>query len=153
MASVAARAGVEPKAGPDVVAGRAFTGAPERTAGTAIVAGRTDAGAAEAVAADDEPPSAVCVGASSSMMWSHFLQRKRVTARPCSFSSATWYFCLHFSQMKFIGRLAAWSIRAVGYARSAITRPLICSRVASSGAQRKARSQDSSAAWRKPAFS
>jgi hypothetical protein len=69
--------------------------------GAAALAGGTD----ESMLA--EPGSAASSPASTasprtSMMCSHFLHLNFVTSRPRSFSSATWYFCLQFSQRKFI---------------------------------------------------
>ncbi len=65
--------------------------------GPVSVAGSSSTGAAAAVAAS-------LAARSSSITCSHFLQRNRVTARPRSFSSATWYFCLQRSQTKFIAQ-------------------------------------------------
>jgi hypothetical protein len=68
--------------------------------GAAAVAGGMD----ESMLAEAGSASSPALTASprTSMMCSHFLHLNFVTSRPRSFSSATWYFCLQFSQRKFI---------------------------------------------------
>lgn len=110
--------------------------------------------------------------ARTSIRWPHLRHFIR-TVLPATLSSAIWYFALQLSHRNFMGLRAcrATLLRAYNpvaflsgdrklsrdgaarWAQSKLTRwRLIDSRVSSSGAARRARSHDSIALWRKPAF-
>jgi hypothetical protein len=65
----------------------------------ALAGGMDERMLAEAGSASSPEPT---TAPRTSMMCPHFLHLNFVTSRPRSFSSATWYFCLQFSQRKFM---------------------------------------------------